>query len=341
MFLRNQWYVAAESRELGDAPLGRIFLDEPVVLYRQAGGAPVALADRCRHRHAPLSRGAVADGRLRCGYHGFVYDATGACVAIPGRDRIPPGTRVRAYPLCERHGWIWIWMGDAARADDALVPDFRENAAPGWAAVGARLPVRADYRLLIDNLMDLSHVAFVHAATIGSPDDTDPQLVWERGPGWVRGTRTVRNIAPSPRMRHEGIDYPVDQVKTMTFTPPANVVIDIRTVEAGRAPGAPGRLNQRLIIFDMMTPETGTSCHYFWSNARNYAVDDRAYTDFAQRLVEQAFDEDKAMLEAQQRNLDRDPEAPSVDVGADTGGLQSRRLLARLIEEERAKQTAA
>jgi vanillate O-demethylase monooxygenase subunit len=318
-----------------------MFLDQPVVLYRLADGTPVALADRCCHRHAPLSRGAVVEDRLRCGYHGFVYDATGACIEIPGRDRIPPGAQVRRYPACERHGWIWIWMGEAGRADDALVPDFHENVDPGWASVGARLPVRANYLLLVDNLMDLSHVAFVHAATIGSPDDTDPQLVWERGADWVSGTRTVRNITPSPRMRHEGIDYNVDQTKTMTYTAPANVVIDIRTTEAGLAPGQTGRLNQRLIIFDMMTPETETSCHYFWSNARNYAVDDQAYTDFAQRLVEKAFDEDKDMLEAQQRNLDLDPTAPMVDVGADTGGLQSRRLLARLIAEEQKAQAAA
>src|SRR5262245_18501039 len=120
-FLRNCWYVAAWIGDLGAKPLGRRILNEPVVLWRTAGGKPVAFADRCAHRAAPLSRGECVDGNLRCGYHGLQFNAAGACVNVPGQDRVPPDASVRTYPVVERWNAVWIWMGDPARADAALV----------------------------------------------------------------------------------------------------------------------------------------------------------------------------------------------------------------------------
>lgn len=336
MFLRDWWYCAAESREVGRAPLGRVFLDEPVVLYRKEDGTPVALEDQCCHRRAPLHKGAIEGDAIRCGYHGFLYDADGACIWAPGQAKLPPEARLRSYPLCERHGWVWIWMGEAAEADAALVPDFHQNTDPEWKSVGGLLPLEANHMLLVDNLLDLSHLAFLHAATIGSPDDTDPELSWERGDDWVRGTRIVRDIAASPRMQKEGITFNVDQTKVMIFTPPANVVIHITSTESGFAPGGDGRLEQNSIIFDSITPETESSCHYFWANVRNHDLDDEEYTAFMQRLTGIAFDEDKVMLEAQQRNLDRYRDRQTVDIGGDNGALQARRLVEQLIEREAA-----
>jgi vanillate O-demethylase monooxygenase subunit len=341
MFLRNAWYCAAESGEIGRAPFGRVFLNEPVVLYRKEDGAPVALADQCCHRRAPLHKGRLEGDRIRCGYHGFLYDPTGVCVWVPGQSQPPPEARVRAYPVIERHGWVWIWMGEASRADPDLVPDFHENADSAWASVGAWLPVAADYLLLVDNLLDLSHVAFLHAKTIGSPEDTDPDLAWERGERWVRGTRVVRNISAPERFRVEGITCNLDQTKVMTWTPPANVAIDIVTTETGFKPGAGGRCQQRFFIFDSMTPETETTCHYFWSNARNYAIDDAGYSAAVKRMVATAFDEDKDMLEGQQRNIGRGRGGRTVDVAGDAGGLQARRLLDRLIAAEAGVRAAA
>ena len=341
MFLRNIWYCAAESKELGATPLGRVFLNEPVVMYRTADGTPVALEDRCCHRRAPLSKGKVEGDRLRCGYHGFLYDATGACVWVPGQAKVPPEARVKAYPLCERHGYIWIWMGEARRADESTVPDFHWNDDPAFASTGERLGVAANYLLLVDNLMDLSHVAFLHIKTIGSAEDTNPDLTWERGPDWVRGTRAAPGLSPSARMRGEGIDFNIDQVKIMTYTPPANVVIDIRTTEAGRKPGASPRLDTQLVILDAMTPETDTSCHYFWASCRDYKIDDTQLTEFMHRQTVTAFDEDKDMLEGEQRIVNLNPAAPQVDVMGDAGGLQSRRILERLIAEEQGRRAQA
>src|SRR5947208_10186817 len=113
VYLRNSWYVAAWDREVSRRPLARTYLDEPVVLFRKEDGTPVALQDRCCHRYLPLSRGKLEADRLRCGYHGLLFDADGKCVEIPGQANIPPQAKVRAFPTQERVGWIWIWMGDA------------------------------------------------------------------------------------------------------------------------------------------------------------------------------------------------------------------------------------
>lgn len=341
MFLRNWWYCAAESGEVGRDPLGRVFLNEPVVLYRKEDGTPVALEDQCCHRRAPLHKGALEGDAIRCGYHGFLYDANGVCVWVPGQSNVPPGAGVRAYPVCERHGWIWIWMGKVARADESRIPDFFQNQHPDWASVRGLIPLKANHMLLVDNLLDLSHLAFLHANTIGSQGDTNPELAWERSDDWVRGTRITRNIAASPRMRAEGVTFNVDQEKVMIFTPPANVLIEITTTENGVPSGEEGRLHQYSVIIDAITPETATSCHYFWANARNYDVADEEYSAAISRMSNTAFDEDKDMLEAQQRNIDRGGDVRMVDVTGDHGALQARRFVDRLIAEETEGRAAA
>jgi len=296
MYLRNHWYCAATSAELGPEKIARTFLDQPVLLGRGMDGKPEAL----EHRRRP----------------------------------------VRSYPVCERHGFVWIWMGDPARANAARLPDFHWNDDPEWDSVCDRLPIAADYFLLVDNLMDLSHVSFLHANTIGSPDDRSPELSWDRGPDWVRGTRIMRNCRPTPRMQKEGIDFNIDRVQLMTYTPPANVVIDLVTTEAGRLPGAAGPHNEHIVILDSMTPETARSCHYFWASARNYRRNDPEFSEFIRRMTILAFNEDKDMLEAEQKIIDLDPSAPQIDVAGDAGGLQSRRVFARLLAEENARQAA-
>ena len=340
MFLRNQWYCAALAQEIGAAPLGRVFLNEPVVMFRTARGEIVALEDRCCHRRAPLSKGKVEGDNLRCGYHGFLYDAKGQVVWVPGQDKVPPDARVRSYPIVDKHGYVWIWMGDPALADPAKAPAFTWNDDPAWAAASDYMRIECDYLLMVDNLMDLSHVAFLHANTIGSPEDTNPDLDWKRGPDFVRGTRVATGLSPSARMKAEELDVKVDQVKVMEFTPPANVVIDIRTTESGKT-GAASRVDQTLIVLDTMTPETETTCHYFFGGCRNYYVDDTALTKLMIERIVIAFLEDKDMLEGEQKIIDLAPQAAQIDVMGDTGGLQSRRLVERLLAEEQGVRAAA
>jgi len=333
MFPRNQWYAAAESTELKDAPLGRVLLNEPVVLYRREDGVAVALEDRCCHRRAPLSKGKIEGDNLRCGYHGFLYDSSGAVVWVPGQDKMPPDARVRTYPLAERHGYVWIWMG-AAKPDERRVPDFHWNTAQGWTSGGGLLHMKCDYLMLVDNLLDLSHVPFLHAASVGSADDLEPELTWERGPDFVRGERIARNIVATPRLRSMGVNSNIDTFKIMSFAPPAHIVLDITQAETGVAPGETPRFRYQAYIMNSMTPETATSCHYFWRNARDWRTDDAELTRFLCAATARAFDEDKAMLEAAQRIIDIDPATAQIDVQGGHGGLQARRIVERLIANE-------
>jgi vanillate monooxygenase len=330
MFLRNCWYVAAESAEIGRAPKGRVILGEPVVLYRKADGTAVALEDRCLHRRAPLHRGRLVGDALQCGYHGFTFDAAGTCIAVPGYERPPAGIGgVRSYPLVERHRYLWIWMGARDRADPALVPDFHHNDDPAWAAPGAYLPVGANYLLLVENLIDLSHVAFVHAGTIGS-DDTSATLTHDRGERHVRVVRAARNIPTPPHLRRLGLGERADMTKAIVFTPPAHITIRITWAERDRAP--PRTLH--VMVLNAITPETERSSHYFWAAARDFDVADADVTAFYRREVVKAFDEDKDMLEAQQASIACDPAAPTVNVRGDWGGVEACRMVERLIAAE-------
>ena len=157
MFLRNYWYVAATDAEIERKPLGRIILGEPIVFYRLEDGTPVALEDRCAHRHLPLSMGKLVGDTLQCHYHGLRYDQTGTCVRVPGQDLIPRSARVRSYPVVERYHWLWIWMGDPALADPDKITDFHWLDDPNWGAKGQYLHVKGNWQLVVDNLLDLTH----------------------------------------------------------------------------------------------------------------------------------------------------------------------------------------
>ena len=170
-FLVNCWYVAAWDHELIDGKLlARTILDKPVVLYKGESGQSVALDDRCCHRGAKLSMGRREGDCLRCMYHGLKFDATGKCVQIPGQENIPPKLGVRGYPVVERDHLVWIWMGDAALADPAKILDFPYLRDPGWRGHPGYLHYDANYLLIVDNLSDFAHLAFVHAKTLGGSE---------------------------------------------------------------------------------------------------------------------------------------------------------------------------
>ena len=336
MFLEDCWYVAAWSRELSDGLVARTILDRPVVLFRAADGRPAALEDRCCHRSLPLSRGELIGDVVQCGYHGLRFDRAGQCVRVPGQTAIPPGARVESYPVVEKWRWIWIWMGDPARADESLVPDFHWNDDPGWTAVGGVYRAECDYRLIVDNLMDLSHIQFVHASTLGAPADSEADTRVERGPGNVFVSRWVLDTAPSPMYAAAlGADDNVDRWQNITYTPPSSIVIDAGSALAGT--GAPeGDRSRGVEIYSnhSMTPETGRATHYFWHQARNFKRDDESVSAFFYKAFDTALGEDVATIEAQQRCIDALGHRPTVDINADAGVAAARRLLDRLIAGE-------
>jgi vanillate O-demethylase monooxygenase subunit len=356
MFLKNYWYVAAWDHELKNAPLGRTFLGEPVVMYRAKDGTPVAFEDRCCHRRAPLSLGRVVGDDLQCGYHGLVYDRTGQCIAVPGQTALPPGARLRAYPVVERWNWVWIWMGDPAAADPALIPNIWWHDHPDWAVVGGYLNFRCQYQLLVDNLLDLTHETFLHAKTIGNEHvartplakvtrDTADDIAHSVLKGCATGGRSVTatrwmlDIAPPPFYAKAcGFDKPGDRVdrwQFIRFEPPSHVWLDVGVAVPGSgAPQGDRRQGFSHVVVDSITPETERSTHYFWTFPRNYKVGDRALSDFLQKGVHNTFLEDQAMLEGQQRVIEADPAAPEIDINADGASVQARRIVAQLLEAE-------
>ena len=343
MFLNEYWYVAAWSGEVTETPLARTFLDQPVVLYRGAGGQPVALEDRCRHRQLPLSMGKRDGDRLRCGYHGLVFAPDGTCVEVPGQSTVPPGAGVRSYPVVERWGWVWIWMGAAERADPALIADFHELDDPAWRARGSRIPMACDYRLAVDNLLDLSHLSFVHRTTLGNAAVVEAAEVGteRRGPG-VRVTRWMIDV-PAPPMYRKLMDFEtnIDRWQIIDFVPPCFVKLDLGGAPTGTGArdGDRGKGFERRSL-NAITPETAASAHYFWADAHNFDIDRPAVTDLLYHQVREAFMEDKAVLEAQQAALDRAPGWVGVDINGDAGGLEARRILDRLAADEAARGAA-
>ena len=198
-WLRNCWQVAAYAGEIGSGLLARTFLGEDVVLFRDTAGAPHALADRCAHRCLPLSKGRLLGDIVQCGYHGMRFHPDGSCDGVPGQDTIPPKAIVPAYPVAERHGFVWIWMGERSAADPALVPDAFWFANPAaWATATGYHHIAAEYRLLVDNLLDLSHESFVHTDTIGNGAVADSPVTAQLVDGRVKVHRFMANTPPPP-----------------------------------------------------------------------------------------------------------------------------------------------
>ena len=346
MFLKNVWQVAAFAAELKDAPLARTLLGEQVVMFRGADGRAAALLDECPHRLAPLSLGKVVDGVLQCGYHGMAFDGAGACVRVPGQDRIPTKALAHSFPVIERHAFIWIWMGDPALADSELVPDIFWMTDPAWAISDGYHHLSANYQLLNDNLLDLSHETFVHTHTIGNGAVADsPLTVSQDGTNVVRAHRDMLNCEPPPfYVKAAGFTDRIDRWHTTIFTPPAFNIIENGSMPAGSNKEEARRngLTRERRVLNLITPETETSSHYFWAIARCYDLEDSQLTEYIRVEVARTFDEDKIMLEAQQKRMrgahfDQFP----VTLRADAGAVQARRMMARLLAEEQAANAAA
>jgi phenylpropionate dioxygenase-like ring-hydroxylating dioxygenase large terminal subunit len=338
-YLRNRWYVAAAAHEIDGGPLGRTIMDEPVVLFRGPGGKPAALEDACAHRYMPLSHGKVENGIIQCPYHGLEYDATGACTRVPGQARIPPGAKVKRYPVAEKWRYVWIWMGDPAKADEATIPDYHWNDDPAWISVGGYFHVRGSYRLLIENLLDLSHVAYVHATTLGTDRVADFPVKVRRDGDKVHVDRWIAGEPAPPMFKQVGnFEGPVDRWQLIQYQEPSHFMIDVGCAVAGTG-AQDGNRAHGVTMFSnhTLTPETRTSTHYFWHHARNFRLDEPALTERLAKATSTAFGEDVGVVEAQQDRMTRAPaDKPIIDINADAGVLQARRLLDRLIAEERA-----
>jgi len=343
MFVRNAWYIAAWGDEIGDTPLARRICNEPIVLFRDRAGSAAALADRCCHRSAPLSLGTVVEGGIQCGYHGLVIDATGKCVKVPGQRQIPTDATVRSYPLVEKNQFVWIWLGDPALADPASIIDFPyhdDHAA--WPHKHTMYPIKGNYMLMVDNLMDLTHLGYLHGRTIGGnpSQHVEAEMKTVRTPTGVKFTRWMRNSLPPPSyVKAAGFAGRIDRLQSFEFVAPSTILQWTGATDAGSGRD-PDDFEFKFRLFHGLTPETETSCFYFWSAANGYRQNEPAATELLYGQIAVAFLEDQAMVEAQQARLGEFGEGGLVDIASDATRMTMRRHVDRMIAAERQLQAA-
>jgi phenylpropionate dioxygenase-like ring-hydroxylating dioxygenase large terminal subunit len=338
-YLRNTWYAVAHSHEVTETPMRRVILDEAIVFYRVGSGAPAALFDRCPHRFAPLSKGKLIGDELQCIYHGLQFDRWGACVLNPhGNKAIPQAARVRSYPLEERYGYVWLWAGEAERADPTLIPkiDFLDD--PKFTSIQGYLAVDANYQLVVDNLLDLSHVEYLHPMfTRKEGVDSHKTEFFSEGDA-VFANRLKPNSSVTALARMSWADAPEkgDGRANMRWTPPSVLTFDLGVTGVG-APIEEGLCTPAV---HLLTPETSLTTHYFWSQARNMKLDDRDLTERLRIALNRVFvEEDKPIVEAQQQEMGNETDIMALHpvlLNPDIPATRARRILARLIEEESA-----
>ena len=343
VFLQNQWYVVAAASEVQRIPFARTVCNEPVVVFRRADGSIAALEDRCPHRKAPLSLGEIVGNDIQCGYHGMRFAGDGACTRIPSDPEraIPPAFRARAYPVIERFGLIFVWIGEFAAADPVLLPDFKANTADNWTAVFGYHQVRCHYQLVIDNLLDSTRLDYVHKTTLSaSASGTEAPLEVEVSGDVVRTRRVIWNSLPTAfHVAITGDPGNIDRYQLAEFRPPVHVVLTIGAEPAGKFPDM--RSPNRLVI-NSCTPETESSTHYFWSVARPFAIGDEAVSKAIREMTYTAFDEDARMLSHQQRMIESDRSGrPLTSFTSDRAAAAVRRILARKLSVQMGQTVAA
>lgn len=337
-FLRNTWHVAAWDDELKiGGMLHRTLLNEPVLLLRDNSGKVHALRDRCPHRFAPLHLGSFDGNAVQCRYHGLKFNGSGTCVHNP-HGEIPKAAKVQTYPLVELHSMLWIWMGDAAKADVSLIPDFSFQN-PEHAFVGKDyLSVRSSYLLEIDNIMDLSHIEFLHPTTLGSSGVSKGRFEAAQEGDTVWSKRlTDAEIMTDDLCDAMGVPRgaPVDRWINVRWTAPANMALFAGAVASGR-PHSEGRETPTTHCF---TPETETTTHYWFSISFPKSLGEVG-AHLAQeqiKFLRPPFElEDLPMLEAQQNSMGAAEfwSLKPILLAGDAAGVRVRRTLTKLIAQE-------
>jgi phenylpropionate dioxygenase-like ring-hydroxylating dioxygenase large terminal subunit len=341
-WIRDCWYVIAWDYEIPASESKEIFtrtvLNEPIVVFRKTDGGLAAIEDRCCHRGAPLSKGRREEDCLRCGYHGLKFDAQGMCVEAPGIAIIPEKARVKTYPVVLQHRWIFVWMGDPKKADPALLPDNFSNDHPDWENKPGYLHYDTPYLLICDNLLDFSHLSYVHEKTLGGSPmiaQAIPKIEKTFDPhgsqNGIRVSRHVPNVpAPPFYQRFRSFTEPLDRWFIYDFVLPGTLLM-----QSGGRPVSDAKENLsravQLHSCQSLTPETTTSTHYFFQQSHKRsglgATEATAITESIYSSLVGAFNEDRDMISAQHKNLLLNPEAPMLPLAMDSALTQFRRLV--------------
>ncbi|WP_062731604.1 aromatic ring-hydroxylating dioxygenase subunit alpha [Sphingobium abikonense] len=333
-WITDAWYVAGWDAEIDSAPMARTICGVPMMFYRRLDRSVVAMRDACPHRLLPLSMGIREGDSIRCKYHGLKLGADGVAEEMPLKsEAVNRRVCAETFVVAERHRFVWVWIGDKSKADEALIPDLWPCSADGWVFDGGYYPVACDYRLMIDNLMDLTHETYVHASSIGQHEILEAPLHCRTDGDSVYLERWMPDIDAPPFWRG-ALKKPgqVDRWQVCQFVLPSAVMIDV-----GVAPvGAGATIEQhdqgvRGIVVDFMTPETETSHHYFWGMARNFDVDDAGFTARFKAQQGGVFAEDRVILEAQQAAILANPGMKLNAYRIDEGGVRARQIIARQI----------
>jgi phenylpropionate dioxygenase-like ring-hydroxylating dioxygenase large terminal subunit len=338
---RNAWYVAAFCEEIGEALLSRWILNEPVVLYRKADGTAVAVEGRCPHRHFPLGAGKRIGDAIQCAYHGITFDAGGKCILIPSQGSVPGVLNLRAYPLVERGMWAWIWTGDAKKADETLIPTLEEidyglkgfHAKPFYSQM-----VNGRYQLLNDNLLDLSHLGYLHASSIGTPDDAATPEERHLNDRRLRSYRNMKNAIMQPiAAENFPFDGPVDRVSAMDFFFPGfHAGISEITISEGHARA--GEVFRTARVWHAVTPGTRTTTNYFFS----MASPDRKGVDDAFEYLKPVVAEDVFATEEIEKMISMVDSLPQeLMLKSDTTAVQGRRILQKMMDREACESSQA
>jgi phenylpropionate dioxygenase-like ring-hydroxylating dioxygenase large terminal subunit len=331
----NCWWVAAFAAEVGRSLLARWLLDTPVLLYRTESGEVVALEDRCPHRLAPLSRGALQGDAVECGYHGFRFGPNGKCTRVPTM-KAPLPISVESYPIRERGPFVWIYLGDRDCLNDVPPPPELPWATdPEFAVLSGKMDIAANYMLLKENVLDLTHFSYLHAKTFGITDWTHPPEVTTEAETVSYRQRFIECPLPAayalPLELEPGIIW--NRETYGSFVSPA-LQTSANDIFDPAKPGAPPMGCYR--IAHATTPVDQSHMHYFWIFGRDHARSTEALEQLA-KVIKQGFSEDVAILEAIQALANRSPRRGSSgerSVKADAAGVHARRMVDRWMARE-------
>jgi phenylpropionate dioxygenase-like ring-hydroxylating dioxygenase large terminal subunit len=336
-FLKNAWYVAAWSHEVTDQLFHRTIMNSPVCIYRKQNGDPVAIADSCPHRFAPLHMGRIKGDFVECGYHGLQFDGHGDCVFNPHGDRkIPQMAKVRSYPLVERYSILWLWAGAPELADQSTIPDYSYLVDKDRKTVYGGKRVLANYELIADNLMDASHTQYVHLDLLGTEAFTRSQHEVIQEGDMVHSNYLLPG-GEVPQIYKPYFDDPNQLVDFRVFfrwQPPALVRNSVSLTPAGR----PIEEGLQRTGTHLMTPETDTTSHYFFCHTRNFKLDDAEIDDRIRVWHKSGLSEqDCPIIEAVQASMGDTTDLNSlrpVLLPMDAAAVRVRRVLAKMIRDE-------
>ncbi|MET7328299.1 aromatic ring-hydroxylating dioxygenase subunit alpha [Nonomuraea sp. NPDC005650] len=335
---RDQWYVAAYGREIGQELFSRTICGESILFWRTRAGTVTAMSDRCVHRRFPLSQppSRLVDDQVVCGYHGFTYGADGGCVAVPGQTRVPRTARLKSYPVVERDSFVWVWIGDPAGADESRIPRAPWLDSPAYTTVSGMEPLQARFGLLVDNLLDLSHETYLHGGYIGTPEvaATPITTAVDEEAGIVHVSRHMDDAECPPfYAKSTGLTGRIMRWQDIEYTPPCLYKLHSRIAPLGVLPNADGSDPDafHVEVVYAITPETEHSTHDFWAVARDFALDDQAVSDFLAEQNRTVVLQDVAALDVLEQVIATEPAGyQELSINIDTGGLAARRLLAGL-----------